>query len=87
VGQKGRCRVCKTHVGKGGFQTHTLKHKRDFCQVIGRWEGDAWKINFEDVVLHYNPEEADEKKCLHYPKLGMKTQKSLVQFGKDEEWK
>lgn len=80
-----RCRACKSSVGAGGYQTHILKHKRDFCNVIGRWAGDAWKVNWEDVVLFYNPEEADEKKCLHYKRLGMQNQKSLVQFG--EEWK
>ena len=37
-----------------------------------------------DVVLHYNPTEADESKCLGYPKLGMIKQKSLVQFGEEK---
>lgn len=77
------CRCCGRVVKKGGFQSHTLKHKIAFCAVIGRNISDAWKLNWENVVLYFNPKKANEKKCLHYDKR--RDQKSLVQFGK--KWK
>lgn len=74
-----KCRVCKAEIKKGmGFQSHVMKHKREFCRIIGRMEGEAWRINFEDVVLHFNPDEADKSKCIGYEVP--KNQSSLIDF-------
>jgi len=49
-----------------GWSKHVAKHKREFCRAIGRMEGEAWRINWEDVVLYFNPKEA-KKKHTDYP--------------------
>ena len=61
-----RCRVCNRFIGYLGWSKHVLKHKKDFCKVIGRFVGEAHNINWEDVVKYYNPKEAKESKCLNY---------------------
>lgn len=76
-----KCRVCGQEVKKGmGMQSHVLKHKREFCRAIGRAEGEAWRVNWEDVVLFYNPDLADKSKCIGYPMEHAKKQKKLGEY-------
>ena len=63
---KRTCRVCGREIEMFGWQQHVSKHKRDYCKVIGRFIGEAHNINFEDVVMYYNPKKANPKKCIGY---------------------
>lgn len=63
-----KCRVCGAEVGLFGWNMHCEKHKREFCRAIGHGEQEAWRINWEDVVLYFKPKNADKKKCVGYQK-------------------
>ena len=73
------CRVCKREIESFGWSSHVNKHKRDYAKIIGRFEGEAHNINWEDVVMYFNPKEANPKKCIGYeiPKT-----KTLQDFSK-----
>ena len=62
-----KCRVCSMDIGFYGWGKHCEKHKREFCRAIGRFEGEAWRVNWEDVVKYFNTKEAKEEKCIGYP--------------------
>lgn len=59
-----KCRVCGASVGLYGWNKHVEKHKREYCRMVGRSETDAWRVNWEDVVMLLNPENAKESRCL-----------------------
>ena len=73
------CRCCGMNVGLLGWSNHVLKHKKEFCRAIGRFIGEAYKVNWEDVVLYCNPKEANRKKCINYPRA-KNTYKTLNDF-------
>lgn len=62
-----KCRVCGAMVSFMYWGAHVKQHKVAFCKAIGRVTGEAWKINWEDVVAFYHPERADKEKCTGYP--------------------
>ena len=57
-----KCRICGMDCNYLGWAKHVNKHKREFCRAIGRFEGEAWKVNWEDVVKFFNPKKAKNNK-------------------------
>lgn len=74
-----KCRICGRQIKMFGWRQHVGKHKRDFCKAIGRNLGESSMVNYEDVVMYFNPKEANPKKCIGYP---IKKTKKLTDYEK-----
>ena len=59
-----KCKVCGAEIGTYGWNKHVEKHKRAYCRAIGRTETEWWRVNWEYVVLFFNPGAANESKCV-----------------------
>lgn len=56
------CRVCEKKIGRFGWSSHVMAHKKQYCKDNGIPEYRAHEISWERVVRHYNPDKARSTK-------------------------